>query len=369
MLGGSGSALALPARTCALIAACAAAGCSDPSQSACATSPGAACASPDASADSEPAVPFVIHYVPNSGDTVAPEVVVSATFNKPVVNVSTFSFKLTRRDTDSWYAAYVSYDEQTRTALLVPTPPLERGRTYVATLTPDIVDMHGTQLVGTTSWVFTVEPDTTPPAVTTTSPPADAVGIAVDTIVVARFSEDVLNASRTSFVLTGSNGSVMTTFNYITKNTVSLTPTLQLAPNTIYRASLSSAITDAAYNPLLAAPYEWSFTTGADTVPPALTYRFPEIDDFGIPLTGQVSVRFSEAVTGVSTTTMTLDQAGALVPASVTYIPTSRTARLAPAALLAPNTLYTVTLSTAITDASGNAPAAPITWSFTTGPN
>ena len=76
---------------------------------------------------------------------------------------------------------------------------------------------------------------------------------------------------------------------------------------------------------------------------------------------------FSEPMIGVSTASMTLDQAGSLVPASVTYFPNTRVARLTPAASLLPNTTYTVTLMSSITDTSGNAVAAPVTWNFETG--
>jgi len=318
---------------------------------------------PDAAIE-EP--PFVIRWEPSGGDSsVETDVIVSATFNEPVTGISTYSFKLIRHDTDTWHAAYVYYDDATRTASLHPQTSLDPTRTYVATLGPDIVDLHGMQLVGTTSWMFSIAPDTMPPAVTHTLPIAGAVNVPVDTTIVATLSEQVF-VTNASFILANSSGTVFAAVSPVPAINVSLTPSVQLAPHTVYSVSLTAAVKDYAGNALLGAPVEWTFTTGADTIAPAVVSRSPEIDDSGIPLIANVTVRFSEPVTGVSTATMTLDHAGSLVPASVTYSASSRLARLTPTAPLAPNTTYTITLTSAIADASGNA-LAPVTWSFETG--
>ncbi|MGH2477889.1 MAG: Ig-like domain-containing protein, partial [Candidatus Limnocylindrales bacterium] len=80
-----------------------------------------------------------------------------------------------------------------------------------------------------------------------------------------------------------------------------------------------------------------------------------------------VTATFSEAVTGVSGTTFTLEGPGATpIGASVTYDGPSRTATLDPTTSLAPNTSYTARLSSGITDLATN-PLAPLDWTFTTG--
>ena len=119
-------------------------------------------------------------------------------------------------------------------------------------------------------------------------------------------------------------------------------------------------------NALLNGPVQWTFTTDVDTVAPMITTRFPEIDDSGIQVSANVTVRFTEPIIGLSTTSMTLDQGGTLVPATVTYLPNVPAARLTPSAPLAPGTIYTITLTSAITDASGNALAQPASWHFET---
>jgi len=101
-------------------------------------------------------------------------------------------------------------------------------------------------------------PDTTPPTVASVSPVADATDVAIDTAVSATFNEamDELTITTSSFTLDGVSGSV----SYDSGTyTATFTPSASLAQNTTYTATLSTAITDTAGNPL--AEYSWGFTT------------------------------------------------------------------------------------------------------------
>jgi len=106
--------------------------------------------------------------------------------------------------------------------------------------------------------------DTTPPTVSSVSPVADATGVAIDTTVSVTFSEamDASTITTTSFTLDSVSGSV--SYNSDTY-TATFTPGASLSYSTTYTATLSTAITDAAGNPLASA-YSWSFTTAS--VPP-----------------------------------------------------------------------------------------------------
>jgi len=107
----------------------------------------------------------------------------------------------------------------------------------------------------------TVQGDTTPPTVVSTSPTSGATGVAVDTVVTATFSEamDAATITASSFTIAGVSGSVSYNSGTYTAN---FTPASDLAYDTAYTASLSTAITDVAGNPLASA-YSWSFTTGS----------------------------------------------------------------------------------------------------------
>jgi len=106
--------------------------------------------------------------------------------------------------------------------------------------------------------------DITPPTVTSTSPVADATGVAVGTTVSVTFSEamDASTITTGSFTLDSVAGSV----SYDSGTyTATFTPNENLSRNAVYTATLSTDITDAAGNPLASA-YSWSFTT-ADVIP------------------------------------------------------------------------------------------------------
>jgi len=122
--------------------------------------------------------------------------------------------------------------------------------------------MYQPTITGSSAGVATqVSTDTTPPTVSSTSPAADATGVAVDTAVSVTFSEAMESSTiiASSFTMSGVSGSV----SYDSGTcTATFTPSASLEYNTTYTATLSTAITDTAGNPL-ASTYSWSFTTVA----------------------------------------------------------------------------------------------------------
>ena len=111
-----------------------------------------------------------------------------------------------------------------------------------------------------------------------------------------------------------------------------------------------------------------SEAVATDTTSPSVTTTSPAGDATGIPRAGNIAATFSEPVTGVSSTTMTLRKAstGSKFAGAVSYDLNSQTATLDPNVTLPSNTTFTVTLSGGVADTSGNHLAATA-WSFTTG--
>jgi len=108
-------------------------------------------------------------------------------------------------------------------------------------------------------------PDATAPTVSSVSPVADATDVAVDTAITATFGEamDASTITIGSFTLDSVSGSV----SYDSGTyTATFTPDASLSYSTTYTATLSTAITDAAGNPLASA-YSWSFTTEPEVTP------------------------------------------------------------------------------------------------------
>jgi uncharacterized protein (TIGR03437 family) len=149
--------------------------------------------------------------------------------------------------------------------------------------------------------------------------------------------------------------------------TATFTPTGSLAANLPFTATITTGVKDLSGN-ALAANYVWTFATGSapNLTPPAVISTFPATGGAGVPITSNLSATFSEAVNPltVNTTTFTLFLGGAPVAGTVSYA--GVTAVFAPAASLASNTGYTATITTGVTDLSGNVLASNYIWSFTT---
>jgi hypothetical protein len=190
------------------------------------------------------------------------------------------------------------------------------------------------------------------------------------TVVTATFSEPVTGVSGSSVTLAGPGGAVQASVRYSAgTRVVTLTPRARLAAGTTYTVAVTAAVRDTARNPLAAT--RWTFTTAGagqtDRVAPTVVSRSPAPAATGVPRAGTVTVVFSEPVTGVGRTTLTLSTGnGATVPATVRYDATGRTATLDPTPTLKSRTRYRVALTTGVRDAAGNRLAAT-SWTFTTG--
>lgn len=115
-----------------------------------------------------------------------------------------------------------------------------------------------------------VEPpqDTTPPAVSATSPADGATDVPASASISATFSENVTGVSDSTFRLAGPDGSpVAAAVSYASASrTATLDPMGDLLPDAAYTASLLSGITDAAGNAL--PPTDWTFQTATVSEPP-----------------------------------------------------------------------------------------------------
>jgi hypothetical protein len=105
-----------------------------------------------------------------------------------------------------------------------------------------------------------------------------------------------------------------------------------------------------------------------DFAPPRVLHRDPKPDTHDVPRVTRVSMRFSEAVRGVSTRTLKLiGPDGHKVNARVTYDARARAARLEPKERLRRHTGYAVKLTGGIVDRGGNGVRDALrTWTFRT---
>jgi hypothetical protein len=112
-------------------------------------------------------------------------------------------------------------------------------------------------------------------------------------------------------------------------------------------------------------------TPPGDTTAPTVTGTSPAAGATGVAVTANVTGTFSEAMDASTVTpaTFTLTTGATTVPAAVTYNSTGLVATLNPDADLAAGTTYTATIrggTSGVKDVAGNALAADRTWTFTT---
>jgi N,N-dimethylformamidase beta subunit-like, C-terminal/Domain of unknown function (DUF4082)/Bacterial Ig-like domain/Bacterial Ig domain len=317
--------------------------------------------------------PTVTSKTPIDGATnVAQGTAVTAVFSEDLAPGTVNGSSFTLSDGVDTVAATVTYDGPSKTATLTPGSPLTANTLYTATLT-SITDVAGNPLAVPEVWSFTiVNVDNIAPTVTNKTPANGATNVAQNTAVTAVFSEDLApgTVNGSSFTLSDGANTVAATVTYDgPSKTATLTPGSPLTASTLYTATLTVAITDVAGNPL-AAPEVWSFTIGAgDIISPTVTNKAPADGATNVAQGTAVTAVFSEdlAPGTVDGSSFTLSDGTNTIAATVTYDGPSKTATLTPGSLLTANTLYTATLSVAITDVAGNPLAVPEVWSFTIG--
>src|SRR5437667_4617257 len=150
--------------------------------------------------------------------------------------------------------------------------------------------------------------------------------------------------------------------------TATFNPVSTLAANAVYTATMTTGARDLAGN-ALATGFSWSFTTGVtpDTTRPIVSATVPANAATGVAINQKIAATFSEAMDPLTITpvTFTLKQGTTDVAGTVTYA--GVTATFNPVSTLAPNAVYTATMTTGARDLAGNALATDFSWSFTTG--
>src|SRR3989442_1793068 len=130
-----------------------------------------------------------------------------------------------------------------------------------------------------------------------------------------------------------------------------LTPSSPLVQGTVYTATVTAAVTDAIDRPS-GAESKWIVTSDP---PPTETEQTPAPGATGVPLNPTVRASFSKAMNAATITTATfrLRAAGSTadVPATVTVNAAGTVATLTPSSPLVQGTVYTATVTAAVTDA------------------
>ena len=255
------------------------------------------------------------------------------------------------------------------------------GRTELALLINDAGDGVGFDHGDWADAQVSCSGDTTAPTVTTVTPASGATAIAIGTNVSAVFSEamngSTVTGTNVTLVPQGSSTPVAGALTYDSgTRTVTLDPTANLVPSTVYTATIkggSGGVQDLAGNPM-AADRVWTFTTTvSDIVPPTVASVSPPAGSVGVTVVVNAAAVFSEPMLASSLTAATVtlvpQGSGTPVTAAVTYDPATLTVTLDPAVSLTASTTYTATILSGVNgakDTAGNPLAADRIWTFTT---
>ena len=262
-------------------------------------------------------------------------------------------------------------------ATFTPTSgTLAYSTTYTVTITPAAKSLaQGTPLAGNYVWTFTT---ITPPPTVTVVPVNNAIGVPINQVLTATFSEAMLCSTLTSPATTftlAAPGPVNVTGTVACAGSVAIfTPQSNLAYNTLYSAQISTGAQDLAGQGV--ALTQWSFLTSPapDTPPTVLTTSPITVATAPYPVVtvgSSISATFSKAMTANTLNSATFllvtTIGGTPVNGVITYTAGSATATFAPIGGLAYNTAYTATITTGAEDLAGSGLAANYSWKFTTG--
>lgn len=316
-----------------------------------------------------------------SADTAAPRVIstnpvhqsagvetnraITATFSKAMnaASLNAQTFVVTNNATGTDVTGFIDYDAASRTALFDGS--LASGVSYTATITTGAADEAGNPLAADYDWTFTTGTgtDTTAPTVRFTNPTSSAINVPLNTALSVTFSEAIEGATITSQTvsLQQAGASVVAGSLQTVGTTVTFRPTINLAANSQYTATITTGVEDLAGNSL-ATSYSWSFTTasGVDVEPPRVLSVSPTNGAQNVPLDSVIVVNYSEPITPFEFGL--LDNR----PVAVSFNNDYTTVTLTPTSALNPGQTYTASVQSK--DVAGNQMPTPFIWSFATAP-
>ena len=217
--------------------------------------------------DADP--PTVRSTIPANGTAdVAISSTINATFSEAMqsstINTNTFAVS----DDKGNISGTVSYSDTTAT--FTPSNNLYDSTTYTARITTGVKDSAGNTLASDYTWSFSTV-DTTLPIIISTSPVKEAIGVAINSIITATFSETMQSSTMNThtFMVSDGSGNISGTVSYYGMIATFL-PSSNLSDSTTYTARITTGARDLAGNPIASA-YTWSFTTESAPITPTET--------------------------------------------------------------------------------------------------
>lgn len=293
--------------------------------------------------------------------------VVRATFSESMNPLTINGASFTLKDGLLTIAGTINYVNNT--ASFTPTNPLNYNTTYTATVTNNVTDAAGNNMVNDYVWSFTtlMPPDMIPPTVISTDPMDNATNVPLNKTVSAVFSEnmDPLTITTTSFTLydglTQINGAVS-----YAGVTAQFNPNVDFLVGKIYTATIKNTVKDLAGNNMVL-DYVWTFSTSTpDAIPPTVIATDPANNATNVPLNKTITADFSENMepTTITITSFTISRNSVNIAGAVSY--SGVRAQFDPTSNLLSGSTYTGTITTLVEDLAGNNMVSNYVWTFAT---
>jgi hypothetical protein len=207
-------------------------------------------------------------------------------------------------------------------------------------------------------------------SVVSTDPADKAAGVPVSSSLTVTFNQEMTLAMSNSASVTLKKGqsTVEGSLTFSGKTAV-FKPTVVLAPNAVYSGKVQTGIGSHEDDDKSGNCFYWTFTTAADgndVSAPTILSVTPLNNSTSVATSSGLTVTFSEPMNAgtINTSTFTVKQGTTIVPGTVSYSGT--TATFTPSVALAPNAVFSGTISTGAKDLAGNAITSNFSWSFTT---
>jgi hypothetical protein len=150
------------------------------------------------------------------------------------------------------------------TATYTPDADLNNTSQYTVRITQAVQDLAGNPMASDYTWSFItgVAPDTTPPTVTAVNPKDNELCADPSAFISASFSEsiDAATATASSFIVNKATGDPIPGTVWANGSTMYFNPSLGLAYNSLYTATVTTDVMDLAGN-AMSSDFSWNFTT------------------------------------------------------------------------------------------------------------
>lgn len=306
--------------------------------------------------------PLVLSTTPDNNQTdVSLTQKIIITFNKEI-DPASISDKSITVEGPSEITGTVSYSGVIAT--FTPATPLTTSTTYTGRVKTSVKDVQGNALQEEYAWAFSTSATITP-IVLSTDPVNNSTGVILNKTLAAKFNVAMNPATinGNTFTVTQGGTTVTGSISYA-GNDAYFNPIVNLAPNTLYTATITTGAENATGD-RINNDYVWTFTTGKLTGPSVISTD-PANNGANVPLNKVISVQFSELMdpATVNGSSFLLTDGATAITGSIAY--NNLTATFTPSSNLNSNTLYSATITTNAKNTTGAGLANDYNWSFTT---